>query len=117
MKLLANENIPLKVVEELKKEGFNIVRIDEIQKGMVDEEVVRYAFTHNRILLTFDKDFGEIVFNSKERSKGVILLRFQPQSPDIIIRRVLSLLRSSIELENKFVVIEIEKIRVKEIEK
>jgi hypothetical protein len=79
MKFLANENIPLELVKELKNSGYDILRIDEFKKGMEDRDVLDLSFKEDRILITFDKDFGKLAVKEKTRTVGIILLRIQPK--------------------------------------
>ncbi len=60
MKFLADENIPYPVVKRLRAEGFDITSIYEVRRGITDEEVAQIADREERILITFDKDFGMI---------------------------------------------------------
>lgn len=115
MKFIANENIPLEVVQRLQKEGLEFMRIDEVQKGMSDEKVTELAQKIGGVLITFDKDFGELVFKKRKKVDGIILLRIKPRSIDYVIDRIQKLLISGIELKGKFIIIEDDKIRVREI--
>ena len=83
-KYLADENNPVTTVKALQDADINIRSIFEVARGMEDEEILSYAFKQNIILITFDKDFGELVFQQKLPSKGIILLRFPPKSPEFI---------------------------------
>jgi len=110
--LLANENIPLKTCEELKSEGIDILSVREIAPGAPDEEVIRIANEGERILITFDKDFGKLVFRQKVMVKGVILLRIPPISSSMISENIKKLLlRNDIKLKGHFTVVEVDKIR------
>ncbi|MCY4551898.1 MAG: DUF5615 family PIN-like protein [Defluviicoccus sp.] len=62
MKLLANENIPLDSVRSLRSGGHDVVSISEQSPGISDEDVIRIARAENRIIVTFDRDYGELVF-------------------------------------------------------
>ena len=48
MKLLANENIPLELVKELRDSGYDILRVDEVKKGMKDNEVLDLSFKEKK---------------------------------------------------------------------
>ncbi len=105
MKFLANENIPLKVVNELKHNGYDILRVDELKKGMSDTEVLDIATKEKRVLITFDKDFGEIAIKTKRALNGIIILRMRPESAEFIKYRLLSLLKKSLQFKNKLIVL------------
>jgi len=103
---LADENIPLLVIKELKKEGLKIEYLPEKLLGMKDKELINYAREKEFILLTFDKDFGQLVFKEKVKSQGIILLRFPPISPTkikSIIKEILT--DKGFDPNGKFVVV------------
>lgn len=112
MLFLANENIPLKTCKELKNEGLDILSVREIEPGATDEKVIQIAKEDDRILITFDKDFGKLVFMQKQMIKGIILLRFPPVSPSIISENIKKLIAlKNIKLEGHFTVVGVGKIR------
>jgi putative transposase len=65
-----------------------------------------------RILLTFDKDFGNLVFKAGVKAKGVLLLRFRPSSPEQIAQKLKALIATGIQLEGQFVVVNEQRVRV-----
>jgi predicted nuclease of predicted toxin-antitoxin system len=85
MKLLANENFPLLSVTILIDAGFDIKAIGKDFAGILDSEVINIAIEEDRTILTFDRDYGELIFKKGFRpSGGVIYLRwddFQPNEP------------------------------------
>ncbi len=115
MKLIADENIPLKVVEDLKGQGYDVLRVDEIKPGLKDPDVIDIAIKESRILVTFDKDFGELIYRHGYKVEGVILLRFLPINVNFIAGRLLSLLDSGIEVRGNFIVVEEKRIRVRKL--
>ena len=62
MQLLANENFPLDAVEALRHEGHDVIWIRTDSPGSKDRDILHRAVTENRVLLTFDKDFGDLAF-------------------------------------------------------
>ena len=66
--------------------GFNCISISEDNPGISDKEVLDKANKENRVIITNDKDFGELIFNQKLLSFGVILLRIQDESVENKIR-------------------------------
>jgi len=62
MKLLANENFPLKSILYLRGKNFDIVSIGQEIPGITDEIVIPLANEQDRIILTFDRDYGELIF-------------------------------------------------------
>jgi predicted nuclease of predicted toxin-antitoxin system len=67
MKLLANENFPYNSVKYLMGKGFDIKSIGMDYPGITDKEVINLAIEENRTILTFDRDYGELIcrFNLK----------------------------------------------------
>lgn len=113
MKFIADENIPLKVVKKLRDLNVNVVSVTEIQVGLNDEEIAKMSEKEKAIIVTFDKDFGEIIFKKQMKPFGVILLRIPPKSVDYIFDFLRWLLiESKIEFERKLVVVREDKIRI-----
>lgn len=105
IKLLADENVPIEAVKALKRKGVDIVSVIDFSLGLNDREVLDLANREGRILVTFDKDFGELVFREKVKVKGLILLKFAPKSPQQIAERIWQLLTSQIPVENSLLVV------------
>lgn len=76
LKLLANENAPRLIVANLRQRGHDVRWVLEERRGIADPQVLREALAEGRVLLTWDKDFGDLVFrDGREASCGVILVR------------------------------------------
>lgn len=65
-----------------------------------------------RIVVTFDKDFGELIFREKLKARGLILLRFTPRSPQHIAKRIEYLLTAEILTENHVLIVKQYSVRV-----
>ena len=118
MKFLANENIPKSVWGELMREEHDVSSIANTSPGANDKTVIEIAQNEDRIILTFDKDFGELVFKKKTNVKGVILLRIAPKSVNFVLERLRDLFsRSEIEFENSFLVVEEDKVRLRRLKR
>ncbi len=114
MKFLANENFPFDAVQSLRKQGHNVVWIRTESPGISDPEVLSRAQIENRILLTFDKDFGELAFRSKlPATTGIILFRFKASSSQAIAEKVLTAIALRDDWAGHFSVIEEDKIRMR----
>ena len=81
MKFLADENIALAVVSFLRKQGHDVASITEISPGSSDASVLLKAEEEQRILVTSDTDFGELVYrgyrNDHTNPKEVISLFYE----------------------------------------
>jgi predicted nuclease of predicted toxin-antitoxin system len=77
MKILANENIPFTSVKVLRNEGYDVKAVGDEFQGITDKEVIELAIIEKRLIITFDKDYGELIFKYQLRPpEGVIYLRF-----------------------------------------
>ncbi len=110
---LANENFPKPSVTTLRNYGFIVKFIAEDSPGISDNEVIEIANKLNYIILTFDKDYGELIFkHSKENPPAVIFFREKGNNPNFPGELLVSLLNSSnIQFSNAFTVIETNNIR------
>lgn len=104
MSYLLNENIPLEAVQELRKAEIDLIWVRQWKPQADDDEILFFAAEQEHILITFDKDFGELVFHEgKPVPKGVILLRIPPKSPQYIARKLKELLTApDLEFEGHF---------------
>ena len=114
MRFLANENFPLDAIEALRAEGHDVAWIRRDAPGSTDAEVLHYARAADRILLTFDKDFGELAYHAGlSSSSGIVLFRLRAHSSSILSQRVVSAIRSRGEWAGCFTVVEHDRIRVR----
>jgi predicted nuclease of predicted toxin-antitoxin system len=104
MRFLANENFPLVSVGLLRSAGHPVIAITEDSPGVPDSVVLACARSEECVLLTFDRDYGELIFRRRlPPPAGVLYLRFDPISPHEPGQFVLSLLeRIDIQLTDKF---------------
>ena len=72
MRLLADENIPLPSVDALRAAGHDVVSMTQEAPGTPDLEVLRRAQAEQRLLLTFDRDFGELVYARGEGAPHLV---------------------------------------------
>jgi len=80
--LLANENIPLRSIEALRRNDHDILAIAQTNPGLDDATVLQIATDQTRIILTYDHDYGELIFRrSLDVPPGVVLFRFTPEFP------------------------------------
>jgi predicted nuclease of predicted toxin-antitoxin system len=110
---LANENVPGDAVAAARAAGFDIAWISEIDPGASDPDVLRRAQNEQRVLVTLDKDFGELAFRQGATATcGVILLRPKLRSPDYVARFLVAVLGQSIDWVGNFAVAQDSRIRV-----
>lgn len=83
MKLLANENFPLKSVLYLRSKGFDISSIGTDNPSIKDNIVMGISIKEDRTILTFDRDYGELIFKHNYKpQRGVIYLRLDTYAAD-----------------------------------
>ena len=106
------EELEKLIVDEFRKLGYDITWIAEENPHLDDMSIFKIAQKENRILLTNDKDFGEIVFRQKLVSSGIILFRIKGQDTREKIKLLREVLISHKDrMSNRFVVIAKEKVR------
>ena len=113
MKLLANENFPLKSILYLKSKGFNISSIGTDNPSIQDNVVMNIAINENRTILTFDRDYGELIFKHNYRpQKGVIYLRldeYEADEPGKLIEEIFN--KKEFDFDNALTVLDRNGIR------
>jgi predicted nuclease of predicted toxin-antitoxin system len=114
MKVLADECCDSDLVTALREDGYDVLYVVESMQGASDTEVLRRARAEDCILLTEDKDFGELVYRLRRSVPGIILLRFDPADRSLKVPRLRSLLdRHSDHLHDTFVVLGPERARLR----
>jgi predicted nuclease of predicted toxin-antitoxin system len=113
MRILANENFPGEAVEVLRSRGHDVAWVRTDAPGSKDREVLAQATSEGRILVTFDKDFGELVFRMGASAPlGVILFRIAPASPSHVAQTAVAVLESRTDWARHFSVIEENRVRM-----
>ena len=77
MKFLADEGIDRSIVSGLRQFGYDVYYVVEQQRSLDDDVLLIKAKEEKRILITRDKDFGELVFRLNQAHTGVILIRLE----------------------------------------
>ncbi|GAA6616167.1 DUF5615 family PIN-like protein [Scytonema sp. NUACC26] len=114
MRFLANENFPGDAVEALRNLGHDVTWIRTDAPGIADTEVLNRAQSDARILLTFDKDFGELAFRSRlPATCGIILFRIKAPSSAVVAQKVASAIVSRNDWAGHFSVVEDDRIRMR----
>ena len=112
LKFLADECCDAGLIASLREDGHDVLFIVERKTGVSDDEVLIDAFNQGRILLTEDKDFGELVYRFKKPSCGIILIRIDVEERHMKWVRLKKLIEHYKErLPGHFVVIDTKKFR------
>jgi predicted nuclease of predicted toxin-antitoxin system len=105
VRILLNENFPAPSVQPLRDAGLDVLAIAESCSGMKDPEVLELAVAEQRWLVTFDRDYGELIFARKNPApSAVILFRGASYRPEEPAEWMLRLLQNREECPNKFVI-------------
>ena len=116
LSLLADENIDQRLVSSLRLAGISVYSVAESSTGITDEEVMRLSEDLGALILTDDKDFGEIVFRKQRSCPGIVLLRLTgvdySRKADHLIQVIK---RYGSEMIGKFVVITAERVRIRKL--
>ena len=114
MRLCANENLPEVAVTALRQAGHEVLWIREIAPGISDSDVLARAQSETRLLLTFDKDFGDLVFHrGSAASAGIILFRIQRPSATALAQRIVAVLCLRNDWEHHYSVVDEHSIRMR----
>src|SRR5271154_996842 len=114
MEFLANENFPLDAVEAVRKIGHDVAWVRTDAPGSKDRDILKRAESEQRVLLTFDKDFGELAFQlGLPASCGIVLFRLQAGSSAATATLVVAALQSRTDWAGQFSVVEAGRIRMR----
>jgi predicted nuclease of predicted toxin-antitoxin system len=114
VKFLADESTDFPIVKALREKGVDLIYISEISAGISDEEVLMLANESERVLLTADKDFGELVFRLKRINKGVILYRLSGLTNQEKVQLITDAFSKYLDsFENNFTIINKTHLRIK----
>jgi predicted nuclease of predicted toxin-antitoxin system len=116
MRLLANEDLPDEAVTALRSAGHDVVWVRTEAPGMGDPDVLALAAREERILLTFDKDLGELAKAVLPTTCGIVLLRVQLPKPGDVGQRLAGLITSREDWAGHFSVIEPGRVRMRPLE-
>jgi len=83
LKILADESVEGEIVINLRSGGHDVAYVPETSAGIRDDEVLAMANSDDRVLLTEDKDFGDLAFFYGNRSSGIVSLRAHGAGIDV----------------------------------
>ena len=113
MKFIADENFDAPIISALRQTGYDVLSVKENFPKADDETVLNKANEEKRILLTCDKDFGELVYRLQLISSGIVLFRLADLSNADKVKLTLEFIKQHAEkLAHSFSVVTNKKIRV-----
>ena len=114
MKLLADESVDYPIVGRLRNDGHEVSYVAEVDPGITDDVVLGLSGETSTLLITADKDFGELVFRQGRTYRGVALLRLAGLSNERKAEIVSAAIRDhGLEMEGTFSVIEPTSLRIR----
>ena len=112
MIFLANENVPFKSVTVMREKGIDVKCVSELYPGISDIEVISLAKKEQRIILTFDKDYGYLLYKEGLAFKeGLVFIRFIPGNPAEAGKILVKLISKGVNLTGYFTVVYSNSIR------
>lgn len=116
IKFIVDESVDFPVVAYLREKGFDTSSVAENSPSLEDAEILKTAFKENRILITNDKDFGNLVFKENSKSKGIMLLRLWDQTSKAKVQILEKVLKEyGDRLSGSFVVVAENKLRIRKL--
>ena len=113
MDFLANENFPLSSIRLLRDAGHCVISIIQEAPGSKDQDILKQAHTERLIILTFDRDYGELIYRHQALPPlGVVYFRFAPATssePAQILLNVMN--KADLSIIGKFTIIERDRVR------
>jgi predicted nuclease of predicted toxin-antitoxin system len=114
MRWIVNENVSGTVIRALGERGHDVLSVKESLRGSADAEILARAQADQRVLVTHDKDFGELAFRfGLPAACGIILFRLSGADPASDNRRVLEVLQSSVDWTGHFAAATEDRVRIR----
>ena len=117
MDFLANENFPLLSIRLLREAGHRVVSIVREAPGSKDEDILKRAHAERLIILTFDRDYGELIYRHQALPPvGIVYFRFTPASPSEPAEILLAVIdRADFSVAGRFTIVERGRVRQRSI--
>jgi predicted nuclease of predicted toxin-antitoxin system len=111
--IVADESVDFRIVNQLRQLGLYVYSIAEETPSVTDKFVLSISVEKKALLITEDKDFGELVFRLQLPHQGILLIRIK-EAENKIISVATAIENHYEEMLNKFSVIDNNKLRIKE---
>ena len=112
MRFLVDECTGPAVAQWLRSQSHEVFSVYEEARGITDDEILDKAYSENWILITNDKDFGEMIYREKRSHRGVVFLRLQDERATSKINVIEKLLDGyASQLPDAFVVVNETQVR------
>ena len=114
LKFLIDVSAGRKIEKYLLDEGYDTKAVKDIDPRMEDEDIIRIAVSEARMIVTMDKDFGELVYHCSMRHSGVLLLRLEDETGAEKVRVVRHIMENySSQIRDCFCVFQNDRLRIR----
>jgi predicted nuclease of predicted toxin-antitoxin system len=114
VRFLVDECCDAALVDGLRADEHDVVYAVESMRGAPDGDVLALAVREHRILITEDKDFGELVYRLQRPAHGIVFLRFEFSEREAKLARLRSVVADEeARLAAAYVVLEPDKLRIR----
>lgn len=114
MRFLADENVPVRFVDELIERGHEVIRVQDLEVAAADHAVLGHAVRLSAVLITLDTDFGTLVYaHGREPPPGIVLVRLGPVELVDVLARVIDVVETEMATAGRFLVIGRDGVRLR----
>ncbi len=114
MKFLVDVGVGKKVENWLKENSFDVLAVRDIDSCAKDLQILQWAKDQQRMIITMDKDFGELVYNSGKLHSGVLILRLEDADGDTKVTAIKKILTEYFDkIEFRFCVFQDGRLRIR----
>jgi predicted nuclease of predicted toxin-antitoxin system len=118
VKFLVDVGVGKSVEDFLKESGFDVKAVRDIDPKSKDLEILKIAVSEKRMIITMDKDFGDLVYHSGQKHSGILLLRLEAATGAQKVTAVNRIIRNFKEaINNRFCVFQGGRLRIKGLKK
>lgn len=115
LKFVLDVGVGNKTLGYLRAQGFDVISIIDLDPSMSDTNILSIASQDARMVVTMDKDFGELVYRIGKGHKGVLLLRLEDATGDEKVEVIRNILENfADQIEGKFCVFQNGRLRIRE---
>ncbi len=118
LRFIADMNISPKTVRDLQAQNWDIIRLPQVLPiNAADSDILVWARQHNRVIITYDLDFSQLVALSGYRYPSLITLRLSTAEPDVVTQRLLEILSNTAQslADGCAITVEDDKMRVRQL--
>jgi predicted nuclease of predicted toxin-antitoxin system len=116
VRFLLEESVDFRLLDYLRSQGDDALAVSrDFPSALADADVLRIALRESRILVTNDRDFGELVFKGRHQHAGVVFIRIGSTGLDQLLARVGFVLERYADRLSEFVVVTPRRVRVRQV--